>query len=255
MIQEERFNNILDLIKKQRTATLEELGSLNHVSIDTVRRDLIHLEKTGLLRRVRGGAMIQNDDRQLQSLNSRILSNKEGKADLARAVRQVLHEGQMVALNHGSTNIEIAKFLCENYENLTILTTSFPVLNILCEAKKFSVILPGGIADFNECCLYSGHCEREIRKYNIDVALLAVNALSLTKGVMDFRLNEVGIIQAMLDSASHKYIVADSSKFETLSCINLCPLSEVDALITDSSLDRDILAQYELAGIHVLLPE
>ena len=161
----------------------------------------------------------------------------------------------MVALNHGTTNIEIAKFLCGNYENLTILTTSFPVLNVLCEAKKFSVILPGGIADLNECCLYSGHCEREIRKYNIDVALLAVNAVSLSKGVMDFRLNEVGIIQSMMDSAAHKYIVADSSKYETVSCINLCPLSIVDGLLTDSALSGDILSQYESAGIKVLLPE
>lgn len=44
MLQEERFSNIIELLKINKMAKVNELAKINKVSVDTVRRDLEVLE-------------------------------------------------------------------------------------------------------------------------------------------------------------------------------------------------------------------
>ena len=60
MLREERFTNIIEFLKVNGTAKINEIAKLNHVSVDTVRRDLETLEGYGVLTRVRGGAVSRN---------------------------------------------------------------------------------------------------------------------------------------------------------------------------------------------------
>jgi DeoR/GlpR family transcriptional regulator of sugar metabolism len=60
---------IKSFLKKQKAVKASELATLLDVSIDTVRRDLEVLEKTGMVKRVHGGAvLIQNTDNVLNKL-------------------------------------------------------------------------------------------------------------------------------------------------------------------------------------------
>lgn len=99
-----------------------------------------------------------------------------------------------------------------------------------------------------EKSLYGSHCENDISGYNINVALLAVNAISSEKGITDFRFNEIGIIKAMISSSEKKYILADSSKFEAVSCVNVCPLEIADGFLTDKFLKQEVKENYEKKG-------
>lgn len=253
MLKEERYERILEYLRARRTARLEELAALNAVSTYTARRDLAQLEEKGLLQCVRGGAVLLEHKLQSQSFVSRSLSNTAQKQSLARHVTEVVREGQTVALNHGTTNIEAAAALCTQFQRLSIVTTSFAVLQVLCQAGKFSVIVPGGIADLQEGCLYGGHCEREIRRLNIDVALIAANAISLEKGVTDFRLNETGVMQAMLSASQSAYIMADASKLESVSCMPVCSIRDITGIVTDEGAPREIVALYEEAKVKVYM--
>ena len=53
----ERHSWILALLKENGAVTTEELLETLGVSLETVRRDLLHLERQGLLNRVHGGAV------------------------------------------------------------------------------------------------------------------------------------------------------------------------------------------------------
>ena len=56
MLAEERFSLILDLLARQRTATVQELCEALSASESTIRRDLNELGKQGKLNKVHGGA-------------------------------------------------------------------------------------------------------------------------------------------------------------------------------------------------------
>ena len=60
MLAEERFSLILDLLARQRTATVQELCKALNASESTIRRDLNELDKQGKLNKVHGGAILTN---------------------------------------------------------------------------------------------------------------------------------------------------------------------------------------------------
>ena len=135
----------------------------------------------------------------------------------------------------------------EKFKRLTIITNDLRILSILGANKNFNVILTGGFYNPEEYTLYGKQCEEVLSHFNIDIAFITVNALSLEHGLTDFRIHEVGVIQTILSRTKYKVVVADSSKFETSSYIKICPLKNIDLIVTDSSLPS--ILQRNIIGI------
>lgn len=252
MIQQERFLKIIEYLKEHQTATLNEIAALNGVSVDTVRRDLEQLESNGMLKRVRGGAVYHNADFATQTFDIRSIANREAKRELVEQLGAFVVDGQTVALNSGTTSIEAAKFLVENYYRLTVLTNNIHVLEVLASARKFTTIVPGGIVDPAEGAIFGDQCEQDILKYNIDTAILAVHALSFEKGVTDFRLNQAGIIRAMMEASRQKIFIADHSKFGRIACMNVCGIDEMETIISDSCFPEELRPEFSARGVRVV---
>ncbi len=257
MLQEQRHEMIESYLKQQKAVKASELAALLDVSIDTVRRDLEVLEKKGALKRVHGGAVsIQNTHNALNKLfNEREVKNLEKKQEVASLAIELIEEGQAIALNGGTTTIEVAKALVTKFKRLTVITNDLRILSILGANKHFNIILTGGFFNPEENTLYGKQCEEILSNFNIDVAFITVNALSLEHGLTDFRIHEVGVIQTMMSRAKYKAVVADSSKFETSSYINICPLKNIDLIVSDSSLPLNIVEEYSKHNIRILYPQ
>ena len=253
MEHEKRYEKIIENLRKNGRSTLRSLAELCEVSVDTVRRDLKILEEKGLIRMIRGGAVIRDDDPRKKSYGIRSVFHRDEKIELCGGLRDIVREGSTVALNNGTTNTEAARFLSENFERLTVITNSLDVISTLLEKSKFNVIVPGGFLDLQEKSIFGSKCEKDIAEYNIDAALLTVNAISLDKGITDFRFNEIGVIKAMIRASRRRYVLADSSKFETLSCVNVSPLNVVDGLLTDVLLPEKIKNRYSEAGYKIYI--
>ena len=56
LLEHERHQIIIDLLKEKNTVKLQELVELTKSSESTIRRDLVQLEKGEYLKRVHGGA-------------------------------------------------------------------------------------------------------------------------------------------------------------------------------------------------------
>ncbi|KKK40104.1 hypothetical protein WQ57_01810 [Mesobacillus campisalis] len=257
MLQEQRHQMIESFLKQQKAVKASELAALLDVSIDTVRRDLEVLEKKGMVKRVHGGAvLIQNKEIVLNKLfNERKVKNLEKKQEAASLAIELIEEGQAIALNGGTTTIELAKVLAEKFKRLTIITNDLRIVSILGANKHFNVILTGGFFNPEENTLYGKQCEEILSHFNIDLAFITVNGLSLEHGLTDFRMHEVGVIQTMLSRSKHKVIVADSTKFETSAYINICPLKDIDLIVTDRSLPSHVAEQYSKQEIRILFPQ
>ncbi|SFP87876.1 transcriptional regulator, DeoR family [Oscillibacter sp. PC13] len=255
MLQEERYLKIVTYLKENGQATLGRLSEETGVSVGTIRRDLEILEKSGMIQTVRGGAIAKNDDLSKQRFNMRNIEHKNEKQLLAEALKDIVVDGQSVALNGGTTNIAVAQYLVSHYQHLTIITNNLYLFRVLKNAKNFTLIVPGGLFDHEEYAIYGKQCERDFLSYNIDVALLAVNAISLEKGVTDFRWREVGVIRSLIKSAKRKIIVADYSKFDRIACANVCGLEEIDYIVSDSRVTEETVRKYyEKAHVGVIRP-
>lgn len=256
MIQEERFERIVDHLKANGTASLGKLASLTHMSVDTVRRDLDVLAGYGVLEKVRGGAVWRQENLDRQIYGMRNTMNTEEKQELAQNVDRVVREGRTVAIGGGSTTVCLARVLCEKYKKLTVITNDLDIVKILSSCEHFTMLIPGGVLDAEENILYGQGCEEEILKYNADVGILAVNSLSLEKGVTDFRYNQLDVLKAIFEIADTRVIAADHSKFERpAGVVKICDMKDVDIILSDSGLDEGMKRKYEDRGVRIIRAE
>lgn len=254
MLQEDRFLKIVEYLRQNSVATFGELAELADASVGTIRRDLAKLEQSGMLSVVRGGAAARSDDLTKQSFDMRGIEHREEKQELVQLLRHVVVDGQAIALNSGTTNMETARFLVKNYQRLTIITNNLRILDILKTGQNFTLIVPGGVLNPEEYSLYGKQCEKEILSYNFDLVILAVNAISDVKGITDFRTKEIGIIKSLIKASKRKVVVADHSKFDRMAYMNVCGIDELDYIISDSGLKKEQVTRYKNKGVEIYTP-
>jgi DeoR/GlpR family transcriptional regulator of sugar metabolism len=252
MLAPERYKRIMAEIEKNGHASIAGLKTLLGVSLDTVRRDLDALEKAGKLNRVHGGAVLKEERVTNETFSRRKSANIGEKQELAAVAVQLVREHQALALNAGTTNIEVAKQLVAKFDKLTIVTNCLKVAEILAANKNFTIFILGGTLNNEEFALYGPSVEDEIGRYNFDIAFISVNAVSLDKGLTDFRQGQPSVIRAMIRSSKQAVAVVDSSKFETVSFMNVCDIHAVHAFVTNRSLAPEIRQQYEQSGITIV---
>ena len=113
MLAEERFGQILDLLNKQRTATVQELCEALGTSESTIRRDLTELDRLGKLNKVHGGATLPDsrflaDEPTMEAKESQAV---EQKRSIAQAAAKLINADDFVFIDAGSTTLELVRAL------------------------------------------------------------------------------------------------------------------------------------------------
>ena len=252
MLQEERLHKIAEFIKKNGSAEFSNLAGMLNVSEGTVRKDLAELDRRKIVKLVRGGAVWANNNLARGGSDARLTINQQEKKELVQGLGSIIENGSAIAMNGGTTNIEAAKYLVKNYNRLTVITNNLSVVDIMKARKDFRVILTGGIYCPEENTIVGKQAEKDVALYNTDVAVLAVNGISLEKGITDFRFEESGVINAMIRNANKSVVIADHSKFDRISCINICSLDKISCVITDSEIDTQVKNKYNAADVNII---
>ncbi|WP_144550169.1 DeoR/GlpR family DNA-binding transcription regulator [Bacillus sp. X1(2014)] len=251
MLAEDRKDSILQMINEDGSVKVSKLIKLFNVSIETIRRDLETLEKEGALTRVYGGAVLKKKNQQSSYLK-RGEEYIEQKREIASIVMRYIEEEQAIALNNSTTNIEIAKELKKNFTKLTIITNSLIIANELARMEGYTVILAGGILDNKEYAFYGEFTESILSNFIVDKAFISVSGVSLTRGVTDYVLGEVEVMKKLMQISQESIILADSSKIDNISLIKVTDIHEVNLIITDSKLEKDVLNKYLKKGIEIV---
>ena len=126
MLSERRHEAILEALDARGTVTVSELVERFTISEMTVRRDLGQLERQGRLRRVRGGAVSALGRSYEPAFLSRAGVHREAKERIARAAAGLIHDGDSIILDIGTTTLELARQMGER-QNLTVVTPSLSV--------------------------------------------------------------------------------------------------------------------------------
>ncbi len=256
MFADERRAEIARLVAEGQAVTVSQLMDRYQVSIETIRRDLAHLEQRGLLRRVHGGAVsMQHKMLQFEKLSERNNRNREEKIEAAAAAVEVIHEGERIFLDSGSTAKEIALRLCKRFKALTVITHSFEVMQILSRQEEFHLIQIGGEFLRSEQAFYGYQAEDMLKGLHAQKAILCPGALSLRQGLGDYIPELVPIQRILTQSAEEVIAVVDSSKLDQMGAYQICPLSPLITIATDRKAPMEFIQRCNTKGVHVHLPE
>ena len=252
MLAKERQNKIYSLLQSNGAVTVANLIKVFDVSIETVRRDLLYMEKAGLLSRVHGGAVAAGGGiKPFFSLKVRNKENSEEKRNLAYKATQFISEKDFIFIDTGSTAIIFAEVLKEKFSSLTVVTHSIDVFDILCDYADFKVILCGGHYLQEENAFYGILTMEMIDHLCAQKAFICPSAVSLDKGICDYQEDLCVIQKKMIENADKVYFLADSSKFEQKAPLKIDDMKNEYFYVSDENLPKEIKKLYKENNIKI----
>lgn len=252
MLAQERYEYIIETLNRDCAVKVSKLIKELNVSIETIRRDLEHLEKEGVLQRVYGGAILKKVSVDKLSFDKREEEFRKEKIEIANIAIRYISEGQSIALNDSTTNVEIAKNIRNKFTNLTVVTNSLVIATELANNKGIKVILAGGILDNKEYAFYGQLAQNILENFVVDRSFIGVGGVSLNRGISDYDFETAQIQKIMMKTSKEVIILADSSKIENVSLTKIGHIDDVNLIITDSNINENILEKYLKNGIEII---
>ncbi|MBO5364050.1 MAG: DeoR/GlpR transcriptional regulator [Clostridia bacterium] len=251
MFATERQDKILEILSEKGAVSITNLVKVFGVSAETIRRDLLTMEGQGRLSRVHGGAVAKRNMKPFYDLQERNKAYSRQKQDLAKLAAEFVTEGDIIAIDSGSTAIFFAEALRIRKIPLTVVTYSLDVFNILCQQKQISVILSGGHYMPAENSFYGQIALESLRALHVKKLFLCPSGLSYDEGIWDYQNELVQIQKQLLSAADEVYILADSSKFEKKALLKLADMSTKYRYITDGDLSEEMRELYLEKGYNI----
>jgi DeoR family transcriptional regulator of aga operon len=250
VLNEERRRQILDILNREGRVLVVDLAKQFLTSQVTIRKDLDVLQAQGRIHRSHGGALPARESAlEDPTLREKEKLHRKEKLQIAAEAARMVHEGQVVILDSGTTTTAIARAL-RDFQNLTIITNA---VNIAAElsGSSLEVILTGGTLRKNSFSLVGPVADDTLRRLNADILFLGVDGFDVNHGLTTPNQLEAKVNRAMMDVARVVVVVCDSSKFGRRALCSIAPPAAVHHLITDRGIRKADLAALKQAGIHV----
>ena len=250
MSQTFRHPDILEIIKREGKATVEELAEHFGVTLQTIRRDLTELAEANKLERVHGGAILPSGTTNIEYEERRNL-NEGAKLAIARACSEQIPDGCSVFLNIGTSTEAVARQLLR-HRDLMIVTNNMNVATILVENKDCQTVLTGGKLRPADNGLVGHVAVEAIRQFKFDIAVIGCSALDNNGDLMDFDIEEVGVSQTILSRSRRPFLVADNSKFNRAAPARIASMEVLDTVFTDLPFSSDLQEKCNAWGTKIV---
>lgn len=260
MIKQERHRRIIEALDGDGLINVVDLSDEYGVSEMTVRRDLKELESSGLLRRVYGGAVRHLGRAYEPPFRLRSQADLGPKSAIGQAAAALVQPGDAIAIDTGTTCLEAVVALQHAKRgHLTVVTASMRVAGLVASSfvldQDLRLIVVGGTVRPGELSMIGAATRAFIRTMHVDKALIGVGGIDVAKGCSEFNVEDSEVKQQFIESAKQVIVLADSTKLGQVSLASICPIEEVDVLVTDSAADPNQIAAFESAGVSVVLAE
>ena len=230
MLNIERYNLILELIKNKKNIKLNELVEEMNVSEATVRRDLNFLEEKGKIRRVHGGAVLIENKEEDIIYKKMVFSEEKNK--IGKMAADMVKNGDIIFLDAGSTIEYMIKYLAEK-EDIRVVTSGFTHME---ELAKFGIetYLIGGKVKMKTGATVGATAVLALKNYNFDISFMGANGVTVD-GYSTPDPEEVIVKNEAIKRGKEVYFLCDESKFKANSFINFASLDD-GILITNGKI-------------------
>lgn len=249
MLREERQYYILERLRSDGRVQTLELSRALQVSEDTLRRDLRDLAAAGKLQRVHGGALPRSPS--VGSVAERAEQAVQPKQALATVTARLFQDGQVILMDGGSTNLQVARSLPRTLK-ATVATASPAIALALLSYPQVEVVLLGGRLN-RETETAAGIATAEaLHGVRADVCLLGVCSLDVEIGVTAANGEEALIKRLMIAQSAEVIAVVVADKLGTAMPYVVAPARELTHLVTERFVPDSVTARYAEMGITVI---
>lgn len=220
------------------------------VSTSTIRRSLKFLEQQGLLRRTHGGAvpvepLLYEPFRHVSSFQEQEQQRATEKRRIGLAAAGLVGDGEIVAIGAGTTTTQVARSI-RHRKNITVVTNAINIAMELSHQADLKIIVTGGFLSGDWFALVGSTAIANVNEIFVDKMFVGVDGINIERGLTTNYPDQAAIHRAMLRQARQKIVVADYRKIGVTGTALICPISEIDILITNKGIsDKPITPFFE----------
>lgn len=249
MLAAERHRIILRELEANQCVKVSGLSEKFQVTEKTIREDLEKIEQKGLLKRIHGGAvLLSKGEDGLLPLEIPNQKNQKEKAAIASYALSFIQEGDIIALDAGSTTLEIARCLPD--KPLTVLTNDLLIIKELTGKERVQLIVPGGYRHNN--MLLGSESYEWIKKLNVHKLFLSTAGIHPEYGLTIFTEELKKLKNLFMECSKTIYCVADHSKFGKGALITFAHVSDIHYFITDEGLEAETIKRFKDQPINLI---
>ncbi len=240
-MNKEREKLILEQLLIHKKITVKELSAKLYISQPSIRRDLKSLEAQNLIKRIHGGAILEDNPVSLRKIPFalRELEESDAKIIMAKTAATLINDNDTIFLDASSSAYNIIPYLPLK-NNITVITNGVKALQKLAE-YNISTISTGGEL-INSCLsLVGDDAVRTVERYNADIMFFSCRGLSKDGQLTDIFIPENSVRMKMLRHAKKSYLLCASNKIGTLYYHNLCTADDITGIISEHPLPQSLM--------------
>lgn len=252
MNKAQRQAQILGSVQAAGRVRVIELAEALAVSEMTVRRDLEEMEAASLLVRVHGGAASTISRSFEPGFAVRSSLQVEAKRRIGRAAAELIRDGETLILDAGTTTLHVAEALHTD-RRLRVMALSLRIADILADQPNVTLMIPGGRVRPHERSFVGAVTLSTFDNLVFDTAILTTGGVDVAQGITEYEYDDAETKRAALRSARRTIVVADSTKLGAVAFARLCPVDDIDVVVTDTAAPASQVAALRGAGVDVVL--
>lgn len=231
-IMNQRHTEILQLLSKHKKIQVTTLSELLGVSQVTIRKDLGQLERSGIIVREHGFAVLNSSD----DINNRLAYNYDIKQRVAKLAISDVVDGEIIMIESGSCCALLALELANIKNDITLITNSAFIADYVRKASTTKIILLGGEYQRQSQVMVGPITKRCVEGFFVDKLFIGTDGFSKTTGFTGNDYMRAEAVRDMAKQADKVIIVTESTKFSQKGVVNLLPTRDVYAVVTDSEM-------------------
>ncbi|KPC54727.1 DeoR/GlpR family DNA-binding transcription regulator [Amantichitinum ursilacus] len=246
----DRHQIIRDRLAQHGRVIAADLALEFGISEDSVRRDLRELAAAGACLRVYGGAIAMAQS--TRPIQERAGEHVGRKQQLARAAARLVQGGQLVFLDSGTTNVEIARQLPEDI-GLTVATNSPAVAVALTGRDDIKVVLIGGSFDPQVGGTLGTQASSELQRMHPDLCFIGICSIDAQAGIGAGNAEDAAFKRQLAASCGALVAVATNEKLGTGAPFAIADIADINHLVVEADADAQQVARLRDVGVDVII--
>jgi len=249
-----RQNEILAAVKTSGACSIVELATQLKVSDETIRRNVKPLVRDGLIEKVHGGIVLNQNLEPEPPFARRMNEQIDEKKLISALLTEIIKDGDSIMLDTGSTTAYVARALRERH-NLSVVTNCTEIARTLARGPTNRVHICGGALRPDDWATFGSSAISFVRQFRVSYAILSIGGVTDSGEFMDYHLEEAEFSRAVIQQAHKAIVVADHTKFGSRNFAKVCDFEQVDMIVSDRLPPANIMALLNDAGVEVITPQ
>ncbi len=251
-----RADQILRELRQEGSLSVDGLIQRLGASAASVRRDLTKLEAKGLVRRTHGGVTLVEPLLYEPFRYDSLFQNREQhrtaeKRRIGMNAAELIQENETVGFTAGTTTTHVARNL-RNRHNIRVITNGINIAMELSNCAGLRTFVTGGFVQWAGSFSLVGHAAiTSLKDVYMDRVFVSVCGIDIARGITVIEPEEALTFRAMIQQSKQIVVVTDSSKIGLVTPSLICPITDINVLITDKDASDKSISPFVERGIDV----